>query len=142
MPLRRRLGHKIALLLNDTVVAGIKGVTPPPKTREKVDATCAEDDIEVYLDSDPPNQGEMELDLIYEPNSTESELLDTLFDNTDPDAREGTWKLHYLMFSPTVQDLFTGRILELSPERIERKNVVTRMVKILATSAPVRSTLP
>lgn len=136
---RKRLGHKPVFKLDGAALGCIRNITPPEKSRGEVDATCIDDDIEEFLDTDPPNQGMLKLDLVWEPGDTNSELLDTLFDDTDPDDREGAFAMEWAMFSPLVTDTFSGRILKLTPATVESKQVISRQVEIRLTTAVTRT---
>lgn len=136
---RKRLGHKAVVKLDGTAIACLRNFTPPAKTREEVEATCFGDAIENYLDSDPPDVGMLSMELVWEPGDTNSELLDTLFDATDPADREGAFTIEWTMFSPLVTDAFSGRILNLTPAQVESKTLMTRSVEIRLTTAITRT---
>ncbi len=136
---RKRLGHKIVFKLDGTAIACIRNLTPPEKSRDEVDTTCIDDDLQEYLDTDPPNQGMLKLDLVWEPGDTNSELLDTLFDEADPAEREGAFEIDWTMFSPLPTDAFSGRILKLTPATVESKSVISRTVEIRLTTKITRS---
>ena len=135
---RKRLGHKAVIKLDGVAIGCVRGFTPPEKSRDEVDVTCFGEDIQEFVDSDPPNVGIMKLDVAHEPGDTNSELLDTLFDDADPDAREGAWTIEWAMFSPLVTDTFSGRILKLTPVEVKQKDLIARSVEIRLTTKVTR----
>lgn len=136
---RKRLGHKIVIKLDGTAIGCLRKVTPPEKSREEVDVTCLGDAIMEYMDSDPPDQGILKLDVVWEPGDTNSELIDTLFDNADADSREGAFVIEYTMFSPLVTDTFSGRILKVTPADVESKAMIARTLEVRLTTKPTRN---
>ncbi|QDV26743.1 phage tail tube protein [Aureliella helgolandensis] len=136
---RRRLGNKPVLTLDGTDIACLLNFTPPERSREEVDVTCLEDDAEEYLDADPPNEGILKFEAAWEPGDTNSELLDALFDEVDPDDREGAFTIKWSMFTPLVTDAFSGRILKLSPAQVEKKTLIKRSVEIRLTTKVTRT---
>lgn len=135
----KKLGHKAVITVDGTAIGCVRNFTPPEKSREEVQVTCMGDAIEEYLDSDPPNQGMLMLDVVWEPGDTNSALLDTLFDATDPDDREAAFTIAWNMFSPVPTDAFSGRILNLTPAQVESKTVISRQVQIRLTTAITRT---
>ena len=138
---RKRLGHGTKLKLDTTVLGLIRSLTPPGQKRDAVDVTVLGDAIVDYLDSDPPDQGQLKVTLGWEPNDANSELLDTLFKNSNPSAREGSFTIEYPFTSPSVKEVFTGRIIELTPAQIQSKELITRDVTIQLTSTIARSVI-
>jgi hypothetical protein len=138
---RKRLGHGTKLKLDTTLLGLIRSITPPGQSREAVDVTVLSDAIVDYLDSDPPDQGELKVVLGWEPNDANSELVDTLFKNSNPALREGSWTIEYPFATPTVKEVFTGRIINLTPAQIQSKELITREVTIKLTSAITRSVI-
>lgn len=139
---RKRLGHGTKLKLGTTYLGLVRSITPPGLGREAVDVTVMDDALVDYLDSDPPDYGELKVVLGWEPNDTNSELLDTLFKNAAVGSREGSFTIEYPFATPGVKDVFSGRILNLTPAQIQSKELITREVTIKLTSAIVRSVNP
>lgn len=135
---RKRLGHKAIIKLDGTAIGCVRGFTPPEKARDEVDVTCLGDSIQEFLDADPPNAGMLKLDVIHEPGDTNSQLIDTLFDDTDMDDREGAWTIEWHMFTPLVTDTFSGRVLKLTPAEVKQKDVIARTVEIRLTTPITR----
>jgi hypothetical protein len=136
---RKRLGHGTKFKLGATYLGLLRSITPPSQTREAVDVTVLDDALEDFLDSDPPNQGELKVVLGWEPGDTNSELLDTLFKAASVSAREGSFTIEYPFATPSVKDVFSGRITTLAPAQIQSKELITREVTIRLTSSVVRT---
>ncbi|QDV24387.1 phage tail protein [Aureliella helgolandensis] len=136
---RKRLGNKPLLKLDGTTIGCLLNFTPPERSREEVDVTCMEDDAEDFLDADPPNEGMLKFEVVWEPGDTNSELLDALFDETDPEDREGAFEIVWAMFTPIVTDAFSGRILKLSPNQVEKKTLIKRSVEVRLTTPVTRT---
>ena len=142
---RKRLGHKIKISLDGTLIGCVRRITPPEKSREEVDVTCHDDELMDYLDSDPPDQGILTIEVMHEPGETQSESFDTLFDDADPDNREGAFQVQYQQFGdgggpenfPT--DSFSGRILKATPSEGQSKTPVSRTLEIRLTTKITRT---
>jgi hypothetical protein len=135
---RKKLGHKGVVKLDGTAIGCIRGFTPAEKSRDEVDVTCFGDAIMEYLDADPPDQGVFKLDVVWEPGDTNSQLIDTLFDDTDPDDREGAFSIEWAMFDPLVTDSFSGRILKITPAEVKQKELIARSIELRLTTAITR----
>ena len=136
---KKRLGHKAILKLDGTAIGCVRGFTPPEKSRDEVDVTCFGDTLMEFIDADPPDQGILKIDVAWEPGGTNSELLDTLFDNAAPDSREGAFTIEWQMFTPLVTDTFSGRILKLTPAEVKQKDLIARSLEIRLTTKITRT---
>jgi hypothetical protein len=139
---KKKLGHKNVVKVDGTIIACLRNFTPPEKARDETDVTCLGDGIEEFLDSDPPKAGILKLDLVWEPGSVNSELLDTLFDAAEADDRDAVYTIEWRAFRATAFkiDTFSGRILKLTPAQVESKQVHSRQVEIRQTTPIVRTT--
>lgn len=139
---RKKLGHKGIVKVDGTAIGCIRGFTPAEKSRDEVDVTCLGDSIMEYLDADPPDQGMFKLDVVWEPGDTNSQLLDTLFDDADADDREAAFTIEWAMFTPLVTDAFSARILKITPSEVKQKEVIARTVELRLTTAITRAVAP
>jgi hypothetical protein len=139
---RKRLGHKAVIKLDGTAIGCVRGFTPPEKARDEVDVTCFGESLQEFVDADPPNVGMLKLDVVWEPGDTNSELIDTLFDDTDPDNREGAFTIEWAMFTPLVTDTFSGRILKITPVEVKQKDLIARTLEIRLTTPITRVVAP
>lgn len=137
MTAKKRTGHKSELSLDGTKLVFVKSITPPSKSRGKIDLTDLDDEIMIYTDEDVPEIGEVELEVYWHPNDTNAELLDTLFDQDDPDDRIGEWVITYTKHA--VTDSFSGFIVKVEPSALESKAHVGRKVTIQPTTTITRA---
>ena len=134
MPIKKRLGKGTQVKLGATVLGCLMELEPPGKEREGVDVTCLDDTIEDTLDSDPPKAGTLKFKVAWQPGETNGQLLDTLFDDPDIDDRVGAWSIVWTQYTQAVTWAFSGRIMKLSPEKVEAKGLISRTVEVKLTT--------
>lgn len=136
----RKLASKVVLKLAGTAIAGIRKIGAPAKARDEVDVTCIGDALEQFIDNEIQKAGQLKLDLVWQPGDTNSELLDTLIDSTDPAARVAAWVIEWRMFTPIKFDAFSGYVLDLTPPDLDAKGLITRTANVRLTTAITRTT--
>jgi hypothetical protein len=139
MPIVKRLGKGTQVKLGTTVLGCLMEIEPPAKERESVDVTCLDDTVEDYLDSDPPKAGILKFKVAWQPGETNGQLLDTLFDDADMADRVGAFSIVWTQYANAVTWAFSGRILKMTPEKIDRKSMVSRTIEVQLTTAIVQT---
>jgi hypothetical protein len=128
-------GYGTTVKLGSDTIARVRSITPATLTRDDVEATTLDSTVEDFLAGDPPNVGELLLDLVWKPGATNDELLETAFAG----KTNGSWTIVWPS-SINKTDAFTGYINQLAPAVVESKTVISRQVKIRLTSAITRTT--
>jgi hypothetical protein len=139
MAKKKRLGHKVRVLIDGAVVGFLKSVTPPELSRSETDVTDISSLITEYVDADPPEIGVVKLTIAWDPADTGDDAIDTVFWSTDPDDREVPVVIEYT--SALKKDTFNGRILKITPAQIQQKEMMARDLEIRPTSKPTRSAI-
>ncbi len=134
----KRLGTGITLMINAAKVGFVKSLTPPPKTRAKVDVTDTESLFMDYLDGDIPDLGTVKITCGWDPADTGDAAIDTIFDDVDSADRQKTFVIIYPKH--LKQDTFTARILSITPAATKHDGEVTRDIEAVVTSAIARTT--
>lgn len=130
----KTIGHGTTFSFGGTTIARIRSITPPTKSREDVEATTLDSTIVDYHPSDPPDMGEVMLDLVWKPGETNDEILDTAF----AAKTNGACVIGYPA-SVGVDDAFTAYVKTLAPAVVESKTIISRQVTLKLTSAITRS---
>jgi len=111
-----------------TVIGCLKDATPPPETRETVDASCL-GQTDPILQVGAKQPVEFEFTAAWDPGDSEHTSLSTLFDN----KCNANWKIQNSEFTSST-GAFTGRIIAMSPQVINRGNIVTRQIRVATSS--------
>lgn len=129
----KNIGHGVTFARvtgGPTTIGQIRSVTPPGASREKIDATDLDDTLMTYVPSSPPDQGEVTIEYFWTPDDTVDNLMDTDFAaNTT-----ASWKIVYP--SPISKTAtFSAFIINLTPAAVQSRDVITRSVTFVLTSA-------
>lgn len=149
MPRVKKLGHGCAVSINGTAFAMVRKFKPNNITRSKTETTTFDDVVEQFLDSDPPNVGEIEFEAVWDPADTDEALIDNLMLDDDITTRVATVAFRIRLAgsgTPPAASTwtyttitYTGRIEEIAPVEIDSKTLFARRVKVFLTAFPVRS---
>lgn len=129
----KNIGHGVTFSRQTgtpTTIGQIRSITMPARTREDVDATDLDDTIKFYIPSDPEDEGELTVDMIWTPDETNDNLLDTDFAaNT-----VASWRVTFP--SPISKTAtFNAWVKTLTPGVIESATVLSRTAVIRLQSA-------
>lgn len=136
----KQIGHGAQLWVDDdddatyTELGSIVKITPPAKTRDDVDMTTLDSDLMEYDPSDPPDVGELSVEIHWHPGQTNSEILDDLFDA----KTKVNWKIVYPFATP-VNHVFEGWVKSLTPADLASKESIRRTAVIRLTSPITQS---
>jgi hypothetical protein len=145
----KKLGHGCTVSINGTAFAKVRKFKPNKVSRAKTETTTFDDSVEQFLDSDPPNVGEIEFEAVWDPEDTEEAAIDGLVLNDDISEREttiafkirktgtGTYPAASTWTYTTIT--YTGRIEEVDPVEIDSMTLFARRVKFFLTGIPVKS---
>lgn len=111
----------------------VDGVTPPPRSRARIDAKVLGDTLDVPL-LGIEEVSEFSFMHHWHPGETEHEKADTLFGSKD----EFDVQIVYPFATP-VTDEFTVQCVELAPEQITPTGAIKRQVTLLRTTAITRT---
>lgn len=106
----------------------LKAATPPPEERETTDASCL-GQTDPILQVGAKQPVEFEFTAAWDPGDTEHTNLQTIFDN----KCNANWRLQNSDFTSST-GTFTGRIIALSPQPINRGDIVTRQIRVAMSS--------
>lgn len=123
--------------LSHTTIAEVLSITPPTQTRDDEDVTTTDS---TFVEKLPtiPDHGEVSIDLVWEPNDANHELLDTAFANaTTTTAYE--WQIVYPIVAAAVTDEFTGYVKSIGSPSMGPKDSIKRTIVITLTSAITRT---
>jgi hypothetical protein len=149
MPRTKKLGHGCTVSINATAFAMVRKFKPHKISRTKTDTTTFDDEVEQFLDSDPPNVGEIEFEAVWDPEDAEEALIDNLIMDDDITGRvvtavfrirkvgTGTPPAASTWTYTTIT--YTGRIEEVDPVEVDSKTLFARRIKIFLTAKPVKS---
>lgn len=113
-----------------TTIGQIRSITMPSRTREDVDATDLDDTIKYYVPSDPEDEGELTVEMMWTPEDAVDALLDTDFAaNT-----VASWRVTFA--SPISKTAtFNAWVKSLTPATIESATVISRTAVLRLQSA-------
>lgn len=117
---------------NDTifdVVGEIRNATPPPRSYARI----ADDDLGDVLETQQQGieeASDFEFLQLWEDGDTAHEKIDTAFSTKTNFA----WQIVYPYTTPRTWE-FTGRVMEIAPETLEKGNIIARKVTVHRTSA-------
>jgi hypothetical protein len=111
----------------------VRQITPPPRSRKKIEALTLGDTFEVP-ELGIESESEMEFQQLWHPGDTEHEKLDTVF------GTKTEFTVH-LVSAHTVPktDEFEAKVVALEPEAWTVDGVYSRKVTLLRTSAITRT---
>ena len=120
-----------------TLFGYTESITPPPRTRQKVDATNLDEDM-VNLEPGIEEDSEFVFVQVWEPGDTNDEQIDTLFDS----KFKPQWRITYPT-DPTTpeQDTFSGWVSGIAPDTIDVGTRIGRTVTVTRTGPIVRAPL-
>lgn len=142
---KKRVAHKTELWVDAAggttfvKLANVKKIDYPGGSRDNVDVTCLDNDIDTGLPSPTMTLGDMAITLYWDEADTAGQgLLQTLLDGvTDPDpAAQPNWKI-VLNFATPIARGFHGWVKELGSVSYEVKTEVSRDATIHVTTKPV-----
>lgn len=111
----------------------VRQLTPPARTRKKIDAMTLGDVLEVP-ELGVEAESEMEFTQFWHPGDTEHEKLDTLF------GSKATFAVQIVTPHATPKtDQFSAKVVSLEPEAITPDGLISRKVTLLRTSAITRT---
>lgn len=111
----------------------ITNVSPPPRTRQRVNAMVLGDDLETDKMA-AEAISDMTITQLWHPGDTEHEKIDTLFDSKD----EVSWQIITPHSTPVV-DEFVGVVASLDPSPREAGNMIARDFTVHRVSAITRT---
>jgi len=133
LPATRYNGHGSVLKRGATVISLINLITPPTKSREKIDATALSDSARFSIGSDPPDHGELVVEQWWQDGDANHELLDSDFDaNTNT-----TWSIVLANVNRTWT--FSAWVMNVAPEQVIGTSAYKRAITFAITSIPTRS---
>jgi hypothetical protein len=145
----KKLGHGCTVSVAGTVFAKVRKFKPNKVSRSKTETTTFDDTVEQFLDSDPPNVGEIEFEAVWDVEDAEEALIDNLMMNDDISERETTvvFKIRKTgTGTPPAASTwtyttitYTGRIEEIDPVEVDSKTLFARRIKLFLTGIPVKS---
>lgn len=115
-----------------TVVTLVVSATPPGREYELVDQSTLADTLATYLPG-MEMHSEFTFTQYWEPEDTQHASIDTLFEA----KTVVEWQIVYSNTSTT--DEFEGFVSKLSPQTIEKNNIVSREVTVQRRSAITRT---
>lgn len=111
----------------------IMEVTPPARTRAKIDITAMEDTLATNA-AGIEEHSEFKFKQFWHPTDTQHASIDTLFGNKN----QVIWNIVY-PFSTPITDQFEGWVSGMEPETITTSGTITRMVTIQRMTAITRT---
>jgi hypothetical protein len=115
------------------VMTLVRQITPPPRSRKKIDSLTLGDTFEVSQ-LGIESESEMEFQQLWHPGDTEHEKLDTLF------GSKGQFSVQLITAHGTAVTLeFTVKVTALEPEAWTVDGVYSRKVTLLRTGAITRT---
>jgi hypothetical protein len=149
MPKRRKLGHGIQVLFNGTAVGLLKSFKPGGASRESVNVTVIDDEVEQFLDADPPMIKPITFTTMHDREDAGDIALDTFFYNDDITEREATVALKVRNAgtgtAPAASTwtyttvTYTGRVTDIEEAEITQKGEILRTITLQPTAKPVKS---
>jgi len=129
----KTIGHGTVYKIGSTAIARVRSITPPTQSRDEADGTTLDSLVKDKIPGDPPDAGEVVLDLVWKPGETNDEVLDTAYKSKTIDT-------HSIVYPTAVgkTDTFSGWIKSLTPAPIESATVLSRQVTIVLTTAITR----
>lgn len=111
----------------------VKEITPPPRTREKIEGKDLADTFDVPL-LGIEQESECTFKQFWHPGDTEHEKMDTVF------GTKVSFDVQIVTPHGTpVTDKFTVKVVSLAPETLNTGGVYSRDVTLLRTSAITRT---
>ena len=141
MAKKKLLGYKTIVRIDGAAVGFLMNVTPSAYSREAVDVTVIDDLIQQTLDADPPKIEPIKLTCFWDPADTGDDAFETIFFDTDPDAREVPIELEFQASNPKKKLAFNGRIMKITPAQVSQKDKIAREIEIQPTSKPTKTTV-
>lgn len=116
-----------------TTVGCVKEATPPGQEREEADGTCFDDTVKQML---PGIETESEFPFmqVWDPTDTNHLIIDTLYAS----KAAVNWQIIYPFETP-ITEQFAGRVIGISPEKIDNGSVISRTVRVRRTGTISRS---
>lgn len=145
----KKLGHGCTVSINGTAFGMVRKFKANKVTRTKVETTTFGDEVEQFLDADPPNVGEIEFEAVWDPDDADEATIDNIVLNDDISERSVTCAFRIRKTgtgTPPAASTwtyttitYTGRIEEVDPVEVDSKTLFARRVKIFLTALPVKT---
>jgi hypothetical protein len=145
----KKLGHGCTVSINGTAFGMVRKFKPNKVMRSKVETTTFDDAVEQFLDSDPPNVGEIEFEAVWDPDDADEATIDNIILNDDISERSATIAFRIRKLgtgTPPAASTwtyttitYTCRIEEVDPVEVDSKTLFARRVKAFLTAVPVKS---
>lgn len=116
-----------------TTCTVVMEVTPPKRSREKVDVTSLDDTLATYAPG-IETHSEFKFKQFWHPTDTQHTSIDTLFGS----KAQVIWNIVYPFASP-ITDQFEGWVSDIEPETITTNGTISRTVTIQRCTAITRT---
>ena len=145
----KKLGHGCTVSIGGTAFGMVRKFKMAKLSRGKTDTTTFDDSVEMALDNDPINAGEIEFEVVYDPEDAAEATIDNILVNDDVTEREtsivfkirktgtGTSPAASTWTYTTIT--YTCRIYEADPVEVDSKTLFARRIKAFNTALPVKS---
>jgi hypothetical protein len=151
MAKKKLLGHGIRVKFGSNFVGFVKTLKMAGMSRESVNVTTLEDEVEDFLDADPPLIKPITFTAFWDPDDSTDEDIDESFFNDDIDEREVIFEFQYRTTSTGTPPAastwtykykrYTGRIIDIEPTEIGGKGEFMRTITLQPTKKPESGTV-
>lgn len=128
----KNTGYGIALSRvtgGPTAIGQIKSITCPGWSREKVNATDLDDTVQAWIPGNPPDKGELSVEMYWTPDDTVDSILDDDFDA----GTIASWK--FVFPSPISKtSTFSAWIKDVTPATADGANALVRTIVFVLTT--------